>query len=58
MAELGKFHQQGIARCVVTWDTKLVITHVPGHPPGSEFGKNHPTISPKVLPYPKGVKIH
>ena len=26
----------------------MFINHVPGHPPGPEFGQNHPTISPKV----------
>jgi hypothetical protein len=36
----------------------MVITRVPGHPQGSEFGQNHRTISAKVLPCPKGVKIN
>ena len=37
MATLGKLHQYGLARWVATWDTKMVITRVPGHPPGPEF---------------------
>ena len=41
---------------VATWDTKIVITRVPGHPPVPEFGMYLPTISPKVLPCPKGIK--
>ena len=57
MAKLGKLHQQGFARWVVTWDTEMVITRIPGHPPGPEFGQHHRTICPKVLPHPKGVKI-
>ena len=28
------------------------------HPPGSEFGKNDPTMSPEVLPCQKEVKIN
>ena len=57
MAKLGKFRQYGFARWVATWNTKIVITQVPGGPQRSEFGKNHPTISPKVLPCPKGPKL-
>ena len=52
MAKLGEFHQQGFARWVAIWDTKMVITPVPAYPQGSL--RNHPTISPNVLPCPKG----
>ena len=34
----------------------MVITRVPGHPPGPEFGMHLLTISPEVLPGPKGPK--
>ena len=34
----------------------MVITQLPGHPPGPEFGMHFPTISPMVLPCPKGPK--
>ena len=50
MAKLGKYHQSGFARWVPTWDTKVVITQVPGHPPRPEFGIHLPTISPEVFP--------
>ena len=43
---------------MATWDTKIVITQVPGHPPGSELGQNDRTMSPDVLPCPKAVKIN
>ena len=33
---------------------KMVITQVPGHPQVPELGQNHFTISPEVLPCPKG----
>ena len=41
-----------------TWNTKMVITRAPGHPQGSKFDQNDPTMSPDVLACPKGVKIH
>ena len=57
MVKLGKFHQQGFTLSQTTSDTKMVINRVPEHPPGPEFGMHPPTISPEVLPCPKGVKI-
>ena len=36
----------------------MVINRVPGHPPWPEFGMHLPTISPEVLPCPKGFKIN
>ena len=57
MAKLGKF-QTRICTVGGNMDTKIVITRIPGHPPEPEFAQNHPTISPKVLPCPKGVKIN
>ena len=38
MGKLGKYYQSGFARWAATWDTKVVITQVPGHPPEAEFG--------------------
>ena len=58
MAKLGTFHQSGFARWVATRDRKIVTTRVPGHPQESEFGQNHPTISPNVWPCPKGFNFH
>ena len=36
-----------------TYNTKMVITRVPGGPPWPEFGMHLPTIPPNVFPYPK-----
>ena len=41
-----------------TWDPKIVINRVPGHPPWPEFGMYLPTISPKVFPRPKVPQIN
>ena len=35
----------------------MVIARIPGHPPGPEFGMYFPTISPEVLPCPKGSNL-
>ena len=41
-----------------TQNTKMVITRVPGHPPGSIFNQNDPTISPDVFACPNGVNFN
>ena len=51
---LGRFPQQGFARWVATWDTTIVITRMPGHPPGADFCQNHLTHIPKGFAMPKG----
>ena len=54
----GKLHPQGVALSQTTWVTKMVITRVPGGPPGSILDQNDPTMSPDVPACPKGVKIN
>ena len=40
------------------WNTKIIITRPPGHPQGSKVDQNDPTMSPDVLPCPKGVNLN